>query len=112
MTSPKIQGSQPGLLRQLGFFSATALVISNMVGTGIFAGSAFAPITAINTVITANVARKAEVRVFIFSLLSTLIMKSIMFNHTRNDATVPPTAGFCKGRRLERSSAPIQSTSF
>jgi basic amino acid/polyamine antiporter, APA family len=26
-----------GLLRQLGFFSATALVISNMVGTGIFA---------------------------------------------------------------------------
>jgi APA family basic amino acid/polyamine antiporter len=27
----------PGLLRQLGFFSATALVISNMVGTGIFA---------------------------------------------------------------------------
>src|SRR5690242_16168402 len=29
--------SAPGLLRQLGFFSATALVISNMVGTGIFA---------------------------------------------------------------------------
>ena len=29
--------SSPGLLRQLGFFSATALVISNMVGTGIFA---------------------------------------------------------------------------
>ncbi len=27
----------PGLLRQLGFFSATALVISNMIGTGIFA---------------------------------------------------------------------------
>jgi APA family basic amino acid/polyamine antiporter len=29
--------SAPTLLRQLGFFSATALVISNMVGTGIFA---------------------------------------------------------------------------
>src|SRR5579864_9195688 len=29
--------TSPGLLRQLGFFSATALVISNMVGTGIFA---------------------------------------------------------------------------
>ena len=28
---------RPGLLRQIGFFSATALVISNMVGTGIFA---------------------------------------------------------------------------
>src|SRR3954469_23912966 len=27
---------KPGLLRQLGLFSATALVISNMVGTGIF----------------------------------------------------------------------------
>src|SRR5215472_7914418 len=33
-----IQTGQPtGLLRQLGFISATALVISNMVGTGIFA---------------------------------------------------------------------------
>src|SRR5271168_179304 len=31
------QTTRPGLLRQLGFFSATALVISNMVGTGIFA---------------------------------------------------------------------------
>src|ERR1700683_4962381 len=31
------QASRPGLLRQIGFFSATALVISNMVGTGIFA---------------------------------------------------------------------------
>src|SRR5438132_7341894 len=41
MTSPQIQGSQPGLLRQLGFFSATALVISNMVGTGIFATTGF-----------------------------------------------------------------------
>ncbi len=29
--------ANPGLLRQLGFFSATALVISNMIGTGIFA---------------------------------------------------------------------------
>src|SRR5215469_12558276 len=29
--------AHPGLLRQLGFFSATALVISNMIGTGIFA---------------------------------------------------------------------------
>src|SRR5579864_3933605 len=31
-----LQPSKPGLLRQLGFFSATALVVSNMVGTGIF----------------------------------------------------------------------------
>src|SRR5690349_6069247 len=31
-----IQGSKPVLLRQLGFFSATALVISNMVGMTIF----------------------------------------------------------------------------
>src|SRR4051812_1481509 len=31
MAAPK-----PGLLRQLGLYSATALVISNMVGTGIF----------------------------------------------------------------------------
>ena len=31
------QATKPGLLRQLGFFSATALVISNMIGTGIFA---------------------------------------------------------------------------
>src|SRR5579864_2097767 len=30
-----------GLLRQLGFVSATALVISNMVGTGIFASTGF-----------------------------------------------------------------------
>jgi APA family basic amino acid/polyamine antiporter len=35
------QPSKPGLLRQLGFFSATALVISNMVGTGIFATTGF-----------------------------------------------------------------------
>src|SRR5438105_15620849 len=33
--------AKPGLLRQLGFFSATALVISNMVGTGIFATTGF-----------------------------------------------------------------------
>src|SRR3989475_6466366 len=30
-----------GLLRQLGFVSATALVVSNMVGTGIFATTGF-----------------------------------------------------------------------
>src|SRR3974390_2260319 len=41
MPSPKSQGSRPGLLRQIGFFSATALVISNMVGTGIFATTGF-----------------------------------------------------------------------
>ena len=35
------QTSRPSLLRQLGFFSATALVISNMVGTGIFATTGF-----------------------------------------------------------------------
>jgi basic amino acid/polyamine antiporter, APA family len=40
MTS-QIQVGKPGLLRQLGFFSATALVISNMVGTGIFATTGF-----------------------------------------------------------------------
>src|SRR5437016_7729593 len=34
-------GKQPGLLRQLGFLSATALVVSNMVGTGIFATTGF-----------------------------------------------------------------------
>jgi APA family basic amino acid/polyamine antiporter len=33
--------SGTGLLRQLGFFSATALVISNMIGTGIFATTGF-----------------------------------------------------------------------
>jgi basic amino acid/polyamine antiporter, APA family len=31
------QIGKPGLLRQLGFVSATALVVSNMVGGGIFA---------------------------------------------------------------------------
>ena len=38
---PEAQTSKPGLLRQLGFFSATALVISNMAGTGIFATTGF-----------------------------------------------------------------------
>src|SRR5436853_2521865 len=37
----QIKMGQPGLLRQLGFVSATALVISNMVGTGIFATTGF-----------------------------------------------------------------------
>ncbi len=36
MPNPVTQGVKPGLVRQLGFFSATALVISNMVGIGIF----------------------------------------------------------------------------
>jgi basic amino acid/polyamine antiporter, APA family len=36
MAKVQTRTTQPGLLRQLGFFSATALVISNMVGTGIF----------------------------------------------------------------------------
>src|ERR1041385_2608000 len=40
---PKVlmQATKPGLLRQLGFFSATALVISNMVGMGIFGTTGF-----------------------------------------------------------------------
>ncbi len=33
--------SKPGLLRQLGFVSATALVVSNMVGMGIFTTTGF-----------------------------------------------------------------------
>jgi basic amino acid/polyamine antiporter, APA family len=41
MSKPQTQTCQPSLLRQLGFFSATALVISNMVGTGIFATTGF-----------------------------------------------------------------------
>lgn len=41
MPTPKTQDPKPGLLRQIGFFSATALVISNMVGTGIFATTGF-----------------------------------------------------------------------
>jgi APA family basic amino acid/polyamine antiporter len=36
----QLQG-KAGLLRQLGFVSATALVVSNMVGTGIFATTGF-----------------------------------------------------------------------
>jgi APA family basic amino acid/polyamine antiporter len=36
-----IQGTKPGLLRQIGFFSATALVISNMVGMSIFASTGY-----------------------------------------------------------------------
>ena len=39
--SAQLQVGKPGLLRQLGFVSATALVISNMVGTGIFATTGF-----------------------------------------------------------------------
>src|ERR1035438_10052265 len=41
MPQMSAQVSTPGLIRQLGFFSATALVVSNMVGTGIFATSGF-----------------------------------------------------------------------
>ena len=40
-SSTATQAERPGLLRQIGFFSATALVISNMVGTGIFATTGF-----------------------------------------------------------------------
>ena len=36
-----MEAAKPGLLRQLGLFSATALVISNMVGTGIFGATGF-----------------------------------------------------------------------
>jgi APA family basic amino acid/polyamine antiporter len=36
-----MQASKPGLLRQLGLFSATALVISNMIGTVIFGSTGF-----------------------------------------------------------------------
>lgn len=35
------KASGTGLLRQLGFFSATALVVSNMIGTGIFTSTGF-----------------------------------------------------------------------
>src|SRR5262245_27843807 len=38
---PKAQVSGPGLLRQIGFYSAAALVISNMAGTGIFTSTGF-----------------------------------------------------------------------
>src|SRR3954470_15083376 len=41
MPTPLTQVTRPTLLRQIGFFSATALVISNMVGTGIFATTGF-----------------------------------------------------------------------
>jgi len=41
MPIPQTQAAKPGLLRQLGFFSATALVISNMVGGGIFATTGY-----------------------------------------------------------------------
>jgi APA family basic amino acid/polyamine antiporter len=33
--------SQPSLLRQLGLFSATAIVVSNMIGTGVFTMTGF-----------------------------------------------------------------------
>src|ERR1044072_8332766 len=36
-----MEAARPGLLRQLGLFSATALVISNMVGTVIFTVTGF-----------------------------------------------------------------------
>src|SRR5256885_12134429 len=41
MPASSEKASRPGLLRQIGFFGATALVISNMVGTGIFATTGF-----------------------------------------------------------------------
>src|SRR6266436_135600 len=41
MPTHQLQSAKPGLLRQIGFFSATALVISNMVGAGIFATTGF-----------------------------------------------------------------------
>ena len=37
MAVTRSETPRAGLLRQLGFYSSTALVISNMVGTGIFA---------------------------------------------------------------------------
>ena len=36
-----VESAKPGLLRQLGFFSATALVISNMIGSSIFSSTGF-----------------------------------------------------------------------
>jgi APA family basic amino acid/polyamine antiporter len=41
MTASSAKTSGPGLLRQIGFAGATALVISNMIGTGIFATTGF-----------------------------------------------------------------------
>jgi basic amino acid/polyamine antiporter, APA family len=38
---PSPSPTRPALLRQLGLVSATALVISNMIGTGIFTGTGF-----------------------------------------------------------------------
>src|SRR5579883_1200280 len=40
-SSASLRSQSPGLLRQLGFFSATALVISNMVGSAIFGTTGF-----------------------------------------------------------------------
>ena len=36
-----VTSGKAGLLRQLGLISATALVISNMIGTGIFTGTGY-----------------------------------------------------------------------
>ncbi|MBV9505561.1 MAG: amino acid permease [Acidobacteriia bacterium] len=41
MSIPRTRAPRAELVRQLGFFSSTALVISNMVGTGIFATTGF-----------------------------------------------------------------------
>src|SRR3974390_1485873 len=41
MPTTRVQTPKAELLRQLGFFSSTALVISNMIGTGIFATTGF-----------------------------------------------------------------------
>ncbi|HJT86688.1 MAG TPA: amino acid permease [Bryobacteraceae bacterium] len=41
MSGTRTQSPRAELLRQLGFFSSTALVISNMVGTGIFATTGY-----------------------------------------------------------------------
>ena len=38
---PSLETPSPALLRRLGFFSATALVVSNMIGTGIFGTTGF-----------------------------------------------------------------------
>jgi len=40
-TSTSSTSSKPALLRQLGLVSATALVVSNMIGTGIFTTTGF-----------------------------------------------------------------------
>src|SRR5262252_11201006 len=41
MPASRTQAPRAELLRQLGFFSSTALVISNMIGAGIFATTGF-----------------------------------------------------------------------